>query len=170
MKQYQHQNSTQNLNQIKSRVLVATNEIFQIISCILLSFSRSNFLSLFIAVDTFVLVWRTDLVQPVSADHVFDPAIFLSCVQGVSPAITALLFRIFSCCLIPAFFWPCRPEVLGLFTLSISLLFTFISSLLLSLFLDIISFLSDKKRELLFFQSIIFGIFGTGMIFFKNME
>ena len=49
---------------------------------------------------------------------------------------------------------PCRSDVLGLFTLSISLLSDFISSLLLSFFLDIICFFSDKKESRYFFNWI----------------
>jgi hypothetical protein len=41
--------------------------------------------------------------------------------------------------------------------------------LLPSLFLDIISFFSDKK-ESSYFLIDFFGIFGTGLIFFKNLE
>ena len=51
--------------------------------------------------------------------------------------------------------WPHIHEVLELFTLSISLFFDFISSLRLSLFLDIINpFCGKRKRELLLFNWI----------------
>ena len=31
------------------------------------------------AVDAFVFVWKTELLQPVYAAHTFDPVIFLGC-------------------------------------------------------------------------------------------
>jgi len=58
-------------------------------------------------------------------------------------------------------FLTCRPEVLGLFTLSTSP--DFISYLTLSLFFNIIGFYSDKNVYFL-------SIFGTGPIFFETME
>jgi len=67
-------------------------------------------------------------------------------------------------------FWRCRPEVLGLFTLPISLLLDFISSLLLSLFLEVTSSFSEKKREIFFEILYFLGISGTGLILFKGLE
>jgi len=62
----------------------------------------SVFLSLYIstAVDAFVIVWRTEPAQPLSAAHIFDPSTFISYMQVVFPALTAYIFRIFSCVLI----------------------------------------------------------------------
>ena len=54
-------------------------------------------------------------------------------------------------------------EILGLFTLSMSLLFDFISFLLLSLFLDIISFFSDEVR-CSFSIEYFLGIFDSRLI------
>jgi hypothetical protein len=59
---------------------------------------------------------------------------------------------------------------LGRLTLSVYLLFDFIFALPLSLCLAIINFFSDKKRDLLFFQLNIVGIFGDGLIFFRSLE
>ena len=68
-------------------------------------------------------------------------------------------------------FWPSKPEVLGLFTLSISPLFDFITSLLLTRFLDTKTLFRDKIESCYFFQLNIFlGIFGTGLIFFKSLD
>jgi len=91
-------------------------------------------------------------VQPISAAHTFDPVVFLSCLRLVFPTLKAFRFSCFlivNICFTDLFFCiylPCRSEVLGLFTLSISLPFDFISSLLLSLLLRIILF-SDKKKK-----------------------
>ena len=63
--------------------------------------------------------------------------------------------------------------MLGLFTLSISIILDFISSLLLSLFFDIINPFSGKKkeRERYYFSSEYFlGIFGIRLIFVKSLE
>ena len=53
--------------------------------------------------------------------------------------------------------WAFRPELFWLLTLLISLFFDFISSLLLSLFLNIISFFSDKKESFVFEFNIFSG-------------
>jgi len=115
-------------------------------------------------------VWGTEIMQPVFAAHSLGPVTFLSFLHVVFPALTAFRFRIFIClfimniCFIEFFLFilqPCRSGILGLFTLSISLLFDFISSFLLSFFLDIISFFSDKKERRYFFQLIIFSAFSA---------
>jgi len=56
--------------------------------------------SLSTAVDAFVVVWRPNLVQPVSAAHTFDTPINLRCLHVVFPALTACRFGIFSSLLI----------------------------------------------------------------------
>jgi hypothetical protein len=75
--------------------------------------------------------------------------------QVVFPVLRAFRFRIFSCLLLmnlwfywllSCIFWPCRPEILGLFTLSISLLFECISTWYLSHFLGNISYFCDKNK------------------------
>ena len=62
----------------------------------------------------------------------------------------------------------CTLEVLGLFTLSTSLLLDFISFLLLSIFLEIISFFSDEVC-CSFSIEYFLGIFGSGLIC-KSLE
>jgi len=63
----------------------------------------------------------------------------------------------------------CTSEVLELFTLSMSLFFDFISFLLLSLFVDIISFFSDEGCCSFSIQYFL-GIFGSRLIFCKSLE
>ena len=118
--------------------------------------------------------WRTELGQAVTTDHTFDSLSFFSCLQVVFPAHTTFRYTIFTSLgheylFYSFFFGPCRPEILGLFTLLIYLLFYFTSSLLLSLFLDIVSFFSEKKEGSLFEIGNFRGIFGTGLIF-KSVE
>ena len=119
-------------------------------------------------------------MQPVSAAHSSDPAIFLSCLHVVFPALKPFLFTIFSCpfimniCfywLFSAFFDHVDPTYWGcLHTLSNSQLFDFISSLLLSLFLYIISFFSDKKESCYLFNSILYRYFWYWNHFLKSLE
>ena len=59
---------------------------------------------------------------------------------------------------------------MGLFTPSISLLFGFISSLLLSLSLNKNSFFSNRKIVAISSIECFLGVFGTGLILFKRME
>jgi len=118
-------------------------------------------------------------MQPVSTAHTFDPVIFLNCLRKVFTTLTVfrfITFRLllirnisFSGCFVCIFLF-CRPElVLGLFILSISILFGFISSSPLSL-LSFVSFLKEKKDNPLFVIEYFLGIFGTGLIFKKNLE
>jgi hypothetical protein len=43
---------------------------------------------------------RTELVQPVSAAHTFDPAIYLSYLHVIFPALAEFIFRTFGCPLV----------------------------------------------------------------------
>ena len=45
------------------------------------------------AVDAFVFVWRTELVQPFSAAHTFDPVIFLSCFKYFLPSTHSISLK-----------------------------------------------------------------------------
>jgi hypothetical protein len=63
-------------------------------------FSRSNFLP-----QSKHFFMKNKIVQPVSATHTFDPVIFLTCLQVVSPALTAFRVRIFRCFLIRKIFF-----------------------------------------------------------------
>jgi len=119
------------------------------------------------AAYVFVCLWRTEIVQPVSAAHTFDPVVFLICLPAVFPQLTNYRLRIlrflvilntsfidFFCIL-----WPCRPEVLELFILSISLLFDFVSSL----FLTLLALSVWKEKFVFFFLNsnilLVFSIF-----------
>jgi len=63
----------------------------------------------------------------------------------------------------------CTRDVFGLFKLSMSLHFDFISFLLLSFFLDIISFFSDEVC-CSFSIEYILGIFSSTLIFCESRE
>jgi hypothetical protein len=97
-------------------------------------------------------------VQPVSAAHSLDPVNSLSFFFAHSiPSTHSISFQniqlslhyeysyVFLLTSFSTFCDLVDQDILGLFKLSISLLFDFISSLLLLFFLDIISFFSDKK-------------------------
>jgi hypothetical protein len=65
--------------------------------------------------------------------------------------------------------WPCRTEIMELFTLSISLFFEVNSFLLLLLLLYVIKFFSDK-RDFQFFKLNIFSVFSVLDWSFKIAE
>jgi len=67
-------------------------------------------------------------------------------------------------------FWPPIPDVLGLFTLSISLFFDVIPTLLVPLFLDTIKLLIDRKECCFFGVEHFLYMFGTSLIWYKILE
>jgi hypothetical protein len=93
-------------------------------------------------------------VQPVSATHTFEPAIFLSYLHAFFPGIRAFHARIFKCLSVINIFFS---EFLSAFsdlvdlnngtayTFDFPLLFDLISFFILSLFLIIISFFIGHK-------------------------
>jgi hypothetical protein len=79
------------------------------------------------AVYVFIFLWRTEIVQPVSAAHTYHPVTFLRCLQVVFPELTTYVLKMFGFLLImnTSFIYLlfcilriCRPVILKLFTLS----------------------------------------------------
>lgn len=147
------------------------DEIFQILICNLLFLSRINFLPQ----STHLFSYGE---EPVSAAHTFDPVIFLSCLHVIFPALAAFLFRKFRCllimniclyCLLSLHFVTLQTRILGLFTLSLSLLFDFVSSCFFQ-FASILLLLYRQKDICILSIKYFLGIFGTGLIFFKSLE
>ena len=62
------------------------------------------------------------------------------------------------------------PDVLGLFTLSISLFFDINSALRISVFLSTIKFFTERKESCFFVVEYFLGMFGTSLICFKCLE
>jgi hypothetical protein len=138
-----------------------------------LFFSRSNFLPQF----THLLFYEEynscsqclQLTQSIQSssfiDHEFshNSRYFFSEYSSVSCLWISVFIGLFYFWI----FWLCRPEVL-FFTFDFSVLC--ITSLLLSLFLEIVSFFSDKKENCYLSIEYFLGIFGTRRIFFKGLE
>lgn len=79
------------------------------------------------AVQVFIFLWRTEIVQPVYAAHTYHPVTFLRCLQVVFPELTTYVLKMFGFLLIMnrrfidllfCILRICGPAKLKLFTLS----------------------------------------------------